>query len=119
MPVKYIGSTAPESDLYGVSHWPARNEPPLPSIPIAGLRDAKLEKPPSTLMPDSTWKNTERSLLNRSRPRKPRLDEFDVTRVRRGTSTPVGVLPRAPAGKAPSAVAPRASTDSTSTLSVP
>src|SRR6185312_11980297 len=119
MPVKYIGSTAPERVLYGVSHWPRRHDPHAVSIPTAVLREAMLVPPPSTLTADSTWKNTERSGPRRSPPRNPRLDELDVTRTRRGTSMPVGTWPRAPAGSAPAGVAPVAATLSTSTLSVP
>src|SRR3954464_4180463 len=119
MPVKYIGSTAPESVLYGVSHWPTRNAPQGPSSPIAVLRDAMLDPPPSTFTADSTCQETVNSRDSGSLPRNPRFDEFDVTRVRRGTSMPVGMFPTAPGGRAPAAVAPLASTASTSTFRVP
>src|SRR4051812_6381258 len=119
MPVKYIGSTAPEMDLYGVSHCPMRTAPHGPFIPAAVLRDAMLLPPASTATPDSTWKNAVSLSVMRSPPRKPRLDEFCVTRLRAGTLVPVGVRPRAPAGSVPAGVAPCASTDSRSTLSVP
>src|SRR5690242_16414946 len=119
MPVKYMGSTAPESVLYGVSHWPARNDPQGPARPTAVLREAILVLPASTFTADSIWKSAESVDEMRSVPRKPRLDELDETRVRRGTLTPVGVAPRVPAGSAPAGVASRASTLSTSTLRVP
>src|SRR5690348_15027664 len=110
MPVKYIGSTAPESDLYGVSHWPMRTDPQLPARPMAVLRDAMLLPPASTATPDSIWKNAESAGPIFSLPRKPRLDEFCVTRLRTGTFAPVGVKPSEPAGRVPAAVALRAST---------
>src|SRR6185437_7758642 len=119
MPVKYIGSTAPEMTLYGVSHWPRRHDPQPPLMPTALLREAMLVPPPSTFTADSTWKNAERRGEMTSVPRKPRFDEFDVTRLRRATFTPVGDAPSAPAGSAPDAVASRASTLSRSTLRVP
>src|SRR6185437_1405802 len=109
MPVKYMGSTAPETALYGVSHCPMRQAPQVVSMPTAVLREAMLVPPPSTFTADSIWKNTAASGVRRSLPRNPRLDEFDVTRTRRGTSIPVGAGPSAPAGSVPAGVAPLAS----------
>src|SRR5512140_569975 len=119
MPVKYIGSTAPLIVLYGVSHWPRKNVPHRPLSPRALLREASELLPASTAIADSTWKNAARSGLILSVPRKPRLEEFCVTRVRDATSTPVGLMPSEPRGNVAAAAAPRADTLSTSTLKVP
>src|SRR5436309_3205579 len=107
MPVKYIGSTAPLIVLYGVSHWPKNSVPHVPFRPAPVLREAMLLPPASTATPDSTWKNAASPGVIRSVPRKPRFDEFCVTRLRRGTSMPVGLAPSDPAGSVPAAVAPR------------
>src|SRR5258706_655552 len=106
MPVKYIGSTAPDNVLNGVSHWPIRTEPNPPDSPIAVFRDAMLLPPASTATPDSPCQNALRPGPRRSPPRNPRLEEFCVTRLRAGTLTPLGLNPRLPAGNAPAAVAP-------------
>jgi hypothetical protein len=47
----------------------------------------------STPTADSIWKNALRPEPRGIVPRKPILDEFDVTRERCGTSMPVGVAP--------------------------
>ncbi len=96
-----------------------RNAPHVELNPIAVLREAMLLPPASTATLDSTWKNALRSGEIFSVPRNPRFDEFCVTRLRRGTLTPVGLAPRNPSGSVPAAVAPRASTLSKSTLKVP
>src|SRR5258708_7763937 len=82
MPVKYIGSTAPLRVLYGVSHWPTNAVPHAPLLkPRPVLREAMLLPPASTATPDSIWKNAATSALIFSEPRKPRFDEFCVTRL--------------------------------------
>src|SRR6185369_12145151 len=110
MPVKYIGSTAPESVLKGVSHWPMRTEPNPPDKPTAVFRDAMLLPPASTATPDSTCQNAERPGPSLSPPRNPTLDEFCVARLRAGTLTPLGLNPGLPAGSASAGAAPVAST---------
>jgi hypothetical protein len=119
MPVKYIGSTAPLIVLYGVSHWPTNAVPQGPLNPTPVLRDASAAPPASTATVDSTWKKADRSAPIRSVPRKPRFEEFCVTRLRVATFTPVGGTPSAPGGSVPAGVASCAFTLSTSTFRVP
>src|SRR4051812_4097452 len=57
MPVKYMGSTLPLIDLYGVSHWPTKNVPHVPLRPTPVLREARVPLPASTGTPDSTCQN--------------------------------------------------------------
>src|SRR5258706_13227125 len=103
MPVKYIGSTAPDSVLNGVSHWPSLTEPNVPWRPIAVFRDAMLLPPESTATVDSTCQNTLIPPESLSPPLNPRFDEFCVTRFRDPTFTPVGCKPQLPAGSLPPA----------------
>src|SRR5258708_19907448 len=93
---KYIGWPDKENVLSGVSHCPILTDPNGPDSPIAVFRDAMLLPPASTATPDSICQKALSEGESFSPPRKPRLEEFFVTRFRAVTFTPVGLNPILP-----------------------